>query len=294
MPGFLKDSILSILAIGILTLPLAFWTARDDHGEPIEVLNRYLRVLYARDFRQAYKFISSADRQLKTRNDYVRERGPFDGFAQDVARKLAGFIEVRPVAQKLDGTKSNVTVALRLPDAGGLNDLLYDWDERRLNGLAWPEQKQILSRLDTLAREQRLPMIEGEEQFVLVREGSEWKVFLDWAAGVQVRFATAVPAGVALTATPMVKDTIVRSGDLFIVGFKVKNSGASEIATRIAHIVHPKELAEYLDLVECALLLPVRLQPGEEQIYQSTYVVRDDLPDGAKTLDVNYAFEVAH
>jgi len=47
-----------------------------------------------------------------------------------------------------------------------------------------------------------------------------------------------------------------------------------------------------LDLVECTLLLPVRLRPGEEQIYNSTYVVRGDLPDGIKSLDVTYEFKI--
>jgi hypothetical protein len=51
-------------------------------------------------------------------------------------------------------------------------------------------------------------------------------------------------------------------------------------------------MAEYLDLVECALLLPVRLQPGEEQVYKSTYIVRGDLRDSAKTLDVTYEFTI--
>ena len=59
-----------------------------------------------------------------------------------------------------------------------------------------------------------------------------------------------------------------------------------------ARSVEPKELAQYLDLVECALLLPVRLRPGEEQIYNSTYVVRGDLPDGIKSLDVTYEFKI--
>jgi len=44
--------------------------------------------------------------------------------------------------------------------------------------------------------------------------------------------------------------------------------------------------------VECALLLPVRLRAGEEQIFNSTYVVRGDLPDGTKVLGVTYEFKV--
>jgi hypothetical protein len=293
MPRSLRESVLSAAAVAILALPIVLWIATTrNQSEPVEVLRKYLTVLYARDFRQAYKFISAADRRLKTRNDYVRERGPFDGFAHEVARKLSGFIEIRSVSQQLDGTKNRVRLALKLPDANALSDLLLDWEEDRLNSLTWLEQKKILSRLDALARADRLPTIDGEEEFVLVREGSQWKVFLDWAAGVQVKFDTVLPAGSALAAIPTVKETIVRSGDLFIIGFRVKNNGTGEIVTRIAHHVEPKELAEYLDLVECALLLPVRLQPGEEQTYNSTYVVRDDLPDDAKTLDVTYEFKV--
>jgi hypothetical protein len=294
MPRFLKETVLSVLAVAILALPFVFWigSGQGNQSEPVEVLTKYLTALYARDFRQAYKFISAADRQLKTRNDYVRERGPFDGFAHEVARKLSGFMEIRPVAQHIEGVKNRIRLALKLPDANGVSALLLDWDEKRLNALSWPEQKKILSTLDTLARENRLPMIEGEEEFVLVRNGSRWKVFLDWAAGVQVKFDTTLPAGGALEAQPTTRETIISPGDLFIIGFKVKNSGASEVVTRIAHRVEPNEMAEYLDLVECALLLPVRLQPGEEQTYKSTYVVRGDLPDGTKTLDVTYEFKI--
>jgi hypothetical protein len=39
-------------------------------------------------------------------------------------------------------------------------------------------------------------------------------------------------------------------------------------------------------------LLPVRLLPGEEQTYNSTYAVRSDLPDGVKNLNVTYEFKV--
>jgi hypothetical protein len=58
------------------------------------------------------------------------------------------------------------------------------------------------------------------------------------------------------------------------------------------HRVEPKELAQYLELVQCALLLPVQLRPGEEQTYDSTYVIRGDLPDGAERLDVIYEFKI--
>ena len=288
-----KKSLLFLISVAILAAPLFFWLGTEGRKSgPVEILAKYLRVLYARDFRQAYRFISAADRELKTQNDYVRERGAFNGVALDAARKLAGLIEIHPLAQQADGAKSRVTLALKLPDANAVSDLLLSWDEKRLNALPAAEQKKILATIDQLARDNKVPMIEGEEEFVLVQEGSQWKIFLDWAAGIQVKFATALPSNGVLLAQPTIKETVARSGDVFTIGFKVKNQSANEIMTRIAHRVEPKEIAGYLDLVECALLLPVRLRPGEEQTFNSTYMVRGDLPDGTKALDVTYEFKL--
>ena len=181
---------------------------------------------------------------------------------------------------------------MKLPDANGVSALLLDWDEKRLNALPAPAQKKILAAIDDLTRQKKLPMIEGEEEFVLVQENAQWKVHLNWAAGVKVKFATILPPGGGILAEPIIKETIARSDDLFTIGFNVKNRTSRELVTRIVHRVEPKEMAPYLDLVECALLLPVRLRPGEEQTYNSTYVVRGDLPDGIKNLDVTYEFKV--
>jgi hypothetical protein len=293
MPVFVKRPLLFLLTVALLAAPLVFWLSTDRrHDEPLDVLEKYLRVLYARDFRQAYPFISAADQELKSRTDYVRERGAFHGLALDAARKLSQLIEIQPVKEDRDGARNRMTVALRLPDANAVGDLLLGWDERRLDALPASEQKKLLAQVEQLVRERKVPMIEGEEQFVLVREGSQWKIFLDWVTGVQLKFATTLPASAALAAEPVTKETVARSGDVFTVGFKVKNLGKNEIVTRIVHRVEPKEMTQYLDLVECALLLPVRLRPGEEQIFNSTYILRGDLPDGAKSISVNYEFQI--
>ena len=293
MPPFVKNILLALLTSAILVSPLVFWLNHINSGDdPIPALTKYLRFLYARDLRQAYRFISTVDQRLKNQADYVRERGAFTGFALDAASKLAESIEIRPVSQQMDGPHNRVKVAMKLPDANGVSPLLLDWDEQRLNNLPAPEQKKILATIGNLARAKKLPMIEGEEQFILVKEDSQWKIFLNWAAGVKVKFATDLPPEGTITAEPIIRDTVARSGDVFTIGFKVKNVTANEIRMRIVHRIEPKELVRYLDLVECALLLPVRLRPGEEQIYNSTYIVRGDLPDGTKAFDVTYEFKV--
>jgi Cytochrome oxidase assembly factor len=289
-----KRSLFFLFSIAILVAPAFLWVKveRQRSSEPVGVLTKYLKHLYARDFRQAYRFISAADRELKTQKDYVRERGAFNGVALDAARKLSALIKIQPVTQVADGSRTRVKIAMTLPDANALSDLLLGWDENRLNGLPGSEQKKILAKIDDLIRDDKVPLIKGEEEFVLAQEGTRWKVFLDWATGVRVKFATALPENGAIVAQPTMKETIARSGDVFTVGFRVKNQSTNEIVTRIVHRVEPKETAGYLDLVECALLLPVRLRAGEEQTFNSTYMVRGDLPDGTKVFDVTYEFKV--
>jgi Cytochrome c oxidase assembly protein CtaG/Cox11 len=295
MPKLLKKLLLFLVTVLMLALPLLLLVEgarREQDDKPLQVLNDYLKVLYARDFRHAYNFISDEDHRLKSQNDYVQERGPFTGFALEVARKLGKLIEVHPVSQQPDGKRTRIRLSMKLPDANALSGLLLDWDEQRLDNLTASQQRKILSTLDAMRHDNKLPMIEGEEEFVLIREDSRWKIYLDWADGVHIHFATTLPTDGSLAATPLIKQTVVRSGDPFTIGFRVKNLGSREIVTRIAHLIQPKDLAQYLDLVECALLLPVRLRPGEEQVFNSTYVVRGDLPDGTKAFDVTYEFKI--
>ncbi|MGH7886674.1 MAG: cytochrome c oxidase assembly protein, partial [Candidatus Binatia bacterium] len=282
----IKKLLLTSLSCLVLLLPPLIWLnpiAANPRQDPVETLTQYLKLLYARDFRQAYRFISADDQRLKLPSEYVRERGPFTGFSLEVARKLAALIVLRPVSHQLQGAQNQLTVAMKLPDANSIAKLLRDWDENKLNALPAIDRKNLLAILDGLISAKKLPMIEGEEKFVLVKEGSKWKVFLDWAGGAQVQFAATLPPGAQLAAEPLTKQTVARSGDLFTVGFRVTNPTAKEIVTRIVHRVEPKEHAQYLDLVECALLLPVRIRPGETQTYRSTYIIRGDLPDGTKT-----------
>ncbi|HWP24418.1 MAG TPA: cytochrome c oxidase assembly protein [Candidatus Binatia bacterium] len=293
MPPYAKRGVLALFAATLLVSPLILWLAhKPPADDPISVLASYLKFLYARDLSQSYRHISMADQRIKKQADYVRERGAFSGFALEAARKLGEAIEIRPVSQRFDGRKIRLKVALRLPDANRLGSLLLDWDERKLNRLPTPEQKKILATIAALERKGALPMIEGEEEFTLVREDSRWKIFLNWAAGVKVAFATRVPAGGTIEAEPIAREIVVRRGDPFTIGFKVKNITANELRTRIEHRVEPKELTPYLDLVECALLLPVRLRPGEEQIYNSTYVLGGDLPENTNVFNVTYAFKI--
>src|SRR5215208_4405349 len=151
-----------LLASALITLPpfyLLRAERRSEEAEPQRILQTYLRAAYAHDFKKAYSLISEQDRQQKSEKIYLREKGSFDGFSLDVARKLANLIEARAITANADGAGQRIKLDLRLPDANSLSTLLLDWDEDKLNTLPKPAQHKILAEIDKLERTGQLKMI---------------------------------------------------------------------------------------------------------------------------------------
>ena len=289
------------MAAFILILPAAYLYSNNSlpqhspQTEPFKTVEAYLKNSYARDFKKAYQYISLGDRQLKSERVYIREKGSFSGFPLAVTRKLSEFIELQPLeASREQDRQMRLKVEAKYPDANSLSALLLDWDEERLNALPSSMQREILSTLDRMNRAGEIETIEGEEEFTVVKEGRSWRVYLDWAAGIRVSYDAVVPPTESIEAVPINKATTIRPSELFTIAYRVKNRTAQTISTRITHRIQPNELSQYLDIIDCALLLPVELRAGEESEFSTTYMVRGDLPEGTKELNVTYDFQVAN
>jgi cytochrome c oxidase assembly protein Cox11 len=87
-------------------------------------------------------------------------------------------------------------------------------------------------------------------------------------------------------------DVVTRPGEIFKVVLNVKNTSQEQLFARIGHLVDPYGVRDYLDLVECGFLLPVRLAPGKDEEFVSTYLLRRNLPEGVGQLNVTYAVTV--
>jgi cytochrome c oxidase assembly protein Cox11 len=168
-----------------------------------------------------------------------------------------------------------------------------EWDERRLNALSRPEQEAIARELDQLHRAGKIPLLEGEETFELVREGRHWRVFLDWARGVRVRFDTASQAAIPLELTVSPVEVLVKPGERVRVTVRAKNLSAREIVTRVGHRIEPKAEAHSLALLRCPLFFPVTLAPGQVEEFLSEFVLAKDLAPETIRFDVTYVFRLA-
>lgn len=287
---------LSLLAgaVLVLILPPAYLLMaerRSAAADPAQVLIEYLRVTYARDFGAAYRLISAEDRRWKDERSYIRERGAFTGFTLEVARRLARLIEATPTGQKIDANRAHLNLKLKLPDANKLSNYLQDWDEDRLNALPSQQQKALDQTIDQWSKEGKIPLIEGEQSFDLVKEAGRWKLYLDWADGVEIDFRARVSDNLPLEVKWEQDQVRTRPNELFNVHFRIKNVSNQEVFTKIPHRIEPKDMKEYLELVECGLFSPMKLSPREEQEYASTYLLRGDLPDRTRRLAVTYEFD---
>ena len=263
-----------------------------EMGDPIRVVEAYIRATYSRDFAEAYRFIAGEDRKVRDLNRYVQQRGSFNGFALEVARKVSESIQMSTVAKSETPDRARVIIHYRVPDPSKLAPLVLNWDAYRLNSLAASERGRILAGLEKLKRDGDIEMREGEEQFDLVKEGAEWRIFLNWTAGVKISLRLDLSRASDLRVELSKKEVIVQPGDTFDLTMRITNSTSQPITVRIGHLVEPTDLADYLDFVQCGFLLPVTIQPGKEKQYSGTYLLRGSLPDGVRQLSLNYDFRI--
>lgn len=259
---------------------------------PEEIALQYGRALYASDLVEAYRFISVEDRRVKDESGFRRERGEASGFALEVGRQLASFIEATPVEKTVKGERATVRLKLRLPNANApeIVGLVGEWDERRLNALPPAERTRMLGRLEELRGAGRLPMIEGEETFELVREGSGWRVSLNFASGVRVRFQARAPESLALRLTVSPEEARVVPGDRVRVTVRATNLSGKAARARVGHRVEPRTQADSLALLQCPLFVPLTLPAGESQEFISEFLVLKGVPQEAKEFRVTYEF----
>jgi hypothetical protein len=260
--------------------------------EPAQVIEAYLRATYARDYVEAYRLISAADRKVRDVNRYVQQRGAFSGFTLEVARKLSESVEIEPQQQKATAERIRVVARYRVPDPKKISSLLLNWDSYRLNYLGAAERRNILDAVEKKQQDRSLEMSEGEERFELVKEANEWRVFLGWAAGVKIPLQLDLSKASDLAVSLSQQEVMLQPGEVFEIFLKIKNKTTQPVTARIGHLVEPNDSADYLDFVQCGFLLPVTIQPGAEQEYSGSYLLRGSLPEGVRRLSLTYDFRI--
>jgi cytochrome c oxidase assembly protein CtaG/Cox11 len=289
----LKTSVLFVL-LGLALLGAAcssFHLGSAPSEEAIQTFKQYVQAVYPRDYAAAYPLISQADKDVKPEADYLRENESLSGFSLEVGRRLASLIQYKDLNVQLQGDKATINVTLVTPDSEdpALNDILFA--ESATSTPLTDAQKQALrDKLEDLIRQQKLPTAESEQQFNLVKESGQWRIFLGWVNGIVVRLKADVAEGLPWTfeaAQPVIR---ALPGKTYRAIYRAKNLTDREITAKASHSIEPKDQAKYLNTLECFCLIQQTLRPGEEQEFVLVFTIDPDIPPDVHELDVSYVF----
>ena len=261
---------------------------------PEEALEAYLRAVYARDFGAAYDLIAQADRERKTRRDYLKENGAFSGGALDLTVLLAGFIRFEYSGINIKG-QDDATVTFRavVPDTNdpALRDILMGFDQQSLKALSAGERAARSRQLRRLATSGELPLVTGgEETWTLVREQGDWHVVLGWTAALDVYFHARTMAGLPWSFAPLQASLRAMPGETLRTYFWVKNLANAPVTAKARHVFPIPKHADYLDIIHCFCYLQQTLAPGEERLFAVVFRPSYETPDAITAMHVRYEF----
>lgn len=281
------------LAIAACVVAPAYSSAQAlNSKDPQTVLLRYLRATQARDYFESYRYISAKDRSVKDVNKYARQRGAIGGFVLEAKKKLAAFSEIKIAQKQVSPDRIQAVAKIRVPEPNSISSLMLDWDLGRLDSLGPRGRAQILESLEKRKRDGTMELINAaDEMLALVKEGDEWRIFLNWAAGVKVPLRLSLSQIPDLDVALSKKEVVVQPGELFEISLRIKNLSNRTVVTSIAHVIEPQKASNFLDLVECGFIKPVTLEAGKERSFDARYLVMESIPEGIHQLNVTYDFK---
>ncbi|HEX2229399.1 MAG TPA: cytochrome c oxidase assembly protein [Candidatus Binatia bacterium] len=292
-PG--KKTALFAVALVFLLLPAAavkFLRSGTSSETALGAARSYLKALHTRDYREAYNLISAADRLMLDQPSYLQGQIERRGFAMELARQLAADMEIRVIEIETQKDRARLTVEYKVPADDELSSLLYSWDEAKLNALSRAEQQRIINLLDSMRKSRDLITTGGRETLNLVREGRDWKIFLNWAAAVKVSFAASVPRDNAIQVEVLRRTVFASPDEPFQTGLKLRNPGQHPFIARITHRVEPTEFSDRLAMIACGFLRPLTLNPGEEREVSSAYLLDSGFPKNTP-LAITFEFSLS-
>lgn len=258
-----------------------------------ELLKRYVRAVYARDYKTAYRLISHQDRQLKTEAEYTRETGALSGAALEIARGLATFIRFEQMKTETRDNVSVITATIHLPNANDpqIDALTLGFDEGRLAALSVQERQTLIHKLGELARTERIATVSAAgETWELRQEEGVWGVVVDWDDAIKVRFEAVTRAELPWSFTPVQPLVRILPGETLQTFYRVKNLSSRPITGKARHILEPPENAGYAEIVSCFCFFQQTLDPGEEQQLPVLFRVKPDIPEAIREVHVRYEF----
>ena len=291
-----REAVLFLLALSLLLLPLVVlrsFAERHSPENPLDVVRAYVVATHARDYREAYNFISSADRNVVDQHGHPHAQVALAGFAMQLAKQLAAGIELRVVEREIKIDSARFRLAYKLPATDEISPLLFNWDQDKLNALPRSERRRTRNALEKLKQARHAVTTEGRETFDLLKENGHWRIFFNWAAQTPVSFGAALPANGEVEVDVLQPKLFAGTEEPFQTSLKIRNGGERVTVARIEHRIEPEEYADRIAMIACGFLRPLTLNPGEAREVSSAYLLDSGFPKNTP-LAITFKFNLTN
>lgn len=287
-----------LLKVGLILLVVGlgiagFFAARQwslAGRPPEEIALAYARAVYARDYAQAWEFISAADKQYKTREQYLAENGSFSGLQQELAATLAGWIQFTEPNVEVVGDRATVTVHVKAPNGNQPEVYQILREAEGESELTAGERRALFERLERMDAAGQIEIIEGDHIFTLRREPGGWRVVVDWAGAIVVKFTAEVSPDLDWEFYPLQAEVRALPGETLSATYRAVNRSDRSITAKGKHIVLPEEYKDYFTTLQCFCFVQQTLQPGESKDMQLVFRIDYDVPAEVREFENKYVF----
>jgi hypothetical protein len=257
---------------------------------PDEIALAYARAVYARDYAQAWEFISAADKHYKTREQYLAENNSFTGLEQELAATLAGWIQFSQTQVEVVGDRATVAVHVKAPNGNQPEIYQILQEAEHETELTAAEQHILFERLESMYATHQIEILEGEHLFTLHRERGGWRVVMDWAGAIIVRFTAEVSSDLDWEFYPLQTEVRVLPGETLSAIYRAVNRTDRPITAKGKHMVLPEVYKEYFTTLQCFCFVQQTLQPGESKDMELIFRIDYDVPAEVREFENKYVF----
>lgn len=257
---------------------------------PEEIALAYARAVYARDYAQTWEFISAVDKQYKTREQYLAENSSFTGLENELAAILAGWIQFTQTNVEVVGDRATVTVHVKAPNGNQPEVYKLLQAAEGETELVAAERHALFEQLESMYAANQIEILEDNYTFTLRHEPDGWRVVMDWAGAIVVKFTAEVSPGLDWEFYPLQAEVRALPGETLTVIYRAVNRSNHPIIGKGKHVILPEAYKDYFTTLQCFCFVQQTLQPGESKDMALIFRIDYDVPAEVRQFENNYIF----
>ncbi|MCP4911586.1 MAG: hypothetical protein GY909_00595 [Oligoflexia bacterium] len=165
--------ITTTILILLITIPISGF----GKEAPDQVLIKYLKSLYSNNLKKTYSYISKADKNTVSRNEFIIQNSLGDPFTQEIAKTVSSLRKYKVKETIIKDENATVDIIVTSPDMSKVLGEIFG----PFHGPKNMKNPQEAARymLKQYLKKGNVPMVKERGTFTLVKEEGKWKVLLN-------------------------------------------------------------------------------------------------------------------